>query len=121
MESHTSGDIHKNGSLLLRAVGTCPEAWVTIDGVGMKCLLDTGAQVSTITETFYRRHMSQGELVDINNFLRVSAANGQDIPYLGYIECNLEALGHSFKNMGFLVVKDPTETPCVNGNERYPE
>lgn len=107
MESHTTGSFNK-GSCLAKAVGICPETSVKLNGVEVWCLLDTGAQVSTITESFYRNHALQlGNLVDITDILSLSAANGGEIPYLGYIECNLQALGHTFKDMGFLVVKDP--------------
>lgn len=107
MESHTTGSFNK-GSCLAKAVGICPETSVKLNGVEIWCLLDTGAQVSTMTESFYRNHALQlGNLVDITDILSLSAANGGEIPYLGYIECNLQALGHTFKDMGFLVVKDP--------------
>ncbi|CAC5418472.1 unnamed protein product [Mytilus coruscus] len=84
-------------------------------------LLDTGAQVSTMTESFYRNHMADfGDLVDITDMLRISAANGGDIPYLGYIECNLKALGYTFENKGFLVVKDPSEDTLKQRKRRVP-
>ncbi|CAC5418434.1 unnamed protein product [Mytilus coruscus] len=87
----------------------------------MCSLLDTGAQVSTMTESFYRNHMADfGDLVDITDMLRISAANGGDIPYLGYIECNLKALGYTFENMGFLVVKDPSEDTLKQRKRRVP-
>ena len=120
MESHTSGDYFNEGSLLNRAIGTCPEADVMMDGVGIRCLLDTGAQVSTVTETFYREHLSGKELVDIQQFLTISAANGLAIPYLGYIETNIEVLGRTFDNVGFLVVRDPSDGPMVERKKRVP-
>lgn len=39
---------------LERAVGTCPMVDLKIKGVPVSCLLDTGSQVSTITEEFFR-------------------------------------------------------------------
>lgn len=107
MESHTTGSFNKD-SCLEKAVGVCPESSVKLNGVDVRCLLDTGAQVSTVTESFYRRHeLRLGTLIDITEILSLSAANGGQIPYIGYIECDLQALGHTFKDMGFLVVKDP--------------
>ncbi|CAC5418357.1 unnamed protein product [Mytilus coruscus] len=106
---------------LKTTVGVCPKANVEVNGIKMCSLLDTGAQVSTMTESFYRNHMADfGDLVDITDMLRISAANGGDIPYLGYIECNLKALGYTFENMGFLVVKDPSEDTLKQRKRRVP-
>lgn len=80
-----------------------------IGGVSFNCLLDTGAQVSTITESFFRRHLKQhaASIVDVSPYLRISAAQGLDIPYVGYIELPIAFLGHTFSAMGFLIVRDP--------------
>lgn len=43
-------------TLFSKAIGKCPEADVIIGGVKVCCLLDTGAQVSTMTERFYREN-----------------------------------------------------------------
>ncbi len=46
---------------LERAVGTCPMVDLKIKGVLVSCLLDTGSQVSTITEGFFREHLCGNE------------------------------------------------------------
>ncbi len=43
------------------AVGTCPMVDLKIRGVLVSCLLDTGSQVSTITEAFFREHLFGNE------------------------------------------------------------
>ncbi|VDI67124.1 Hypothetical predicted protein [Mytilus galloprovincialis] len=94
---------------------------IALNDIEIRCLLDTGAQVSTITESFYRRHASiLGNFVDITNILRVSAANGGNIPYIGYIECDLRALEHTFKDMGFLIVKDPDDNTLKQRKRKVP-
>ncbi|KAG1931367.1 hypothetical protein F2P79_021615 [Pimephales promelas] len=40
-------------------------------------------------------------------WLKLTAANGLDIPYLGYLELEVETMGRKIPNCGFLVVKDP--------------
>ncbi len=40
------------------------------------------------------------------NWLQLKAANGLDIPYLGYAEVNVEVLGKAIPNKGILDVKD---------------
>jgi len=120
VESHTTGNI-KEGSCLSKAIGVCPEAIVKLNGIDVRCLLDTGAQVSTITESFYRNHASTlGGFVDITDILRISAANGGDIPYIGYVECNLKALGCTFEEMGFLIVKDPDDDTMKQRKHNVP-
>ena len=42
------------GSIIENAVGNCPEVKVKLGGVDVRCLIDTGAEVSTITESFYK-------------------------------------------------------------------
>jgi transposase InsO family protein len=104
VESHTAGG-DLDGSLR-QAVGECPVATVKMDGVEIKCLLDTGAQVSLITESFFRENFANKGLVDVESYIRIHAANGQDIPFVGFIQVDLEVFGVVYKNMGFLVMKD---------------
>ena len=109
------------GSIIKRAVGECPEVTIKLGGADAGCLIDTGAEVSTITESFYRENLAQGwELIDISSFIQVSASQGTDIPYLGYIELTLTAWDHHFSQLGFLVVKNPTNTPVERRKERIP-
>ena len=54
------------GSFLYKAVGKCPEAIVHIGPVEMRCLLDSGSQVSTITESFFEKKlMGKGVIKDV--------------------------------------------------------
>ena len=46
------------GSIIENAVGDCPEVKVSVGGVDVGCLIDTGAEVSTITESFYKEFCS---------------------------------------------------------------
>ena len=46
-----------SGSTLERMVGGCPEATIVVMGADVRCLLDTGAQVSTLTESYYRQYL----------------------------------------------------------------
>lgn len=57
----------------------------------MKCdaILDTGSQVTTISETFHSKYMSNLPVQPIHNLLEVEGAGGQGVPYLGYVEVHL--------------------------------
>lgn len=115
MESHTAGlstESLPEGSWMDKAVGECPVVTVDVGPASARCLLDTGAQVSTLTESFFRDNLlKEGEPLDVSSFIKITGANGLEIPYLGYVELDLVAFGKVFPNMGFLVVKDPEEGP----------
>ncbi|KAK3711603.1 hypothetical protein QZH41_005888 [Actinostola sp. cb2023] len=53
--------------------------------VEVECLMDTGSAVSLVTETFYKEKLQpKGEDVqDIGGMLKLTAANGLEIPYIG--------------------------------------
>ena len=50
-----------------RMVGGCPKATIVVMGAEVRCLLAREAQVSTLTESYYRKHLEPNvELVDIS-------------------------------------------------------
>ena len=105
------GKSFDGSQLVTRAVGECPEATLHLGTArDVRCLLDTGAQVSTLTETFFREHLSHEMLIDVSRFINIKGAQGLDIPYCGYVELIFGVLGRDFNNMGFLVVKDPPDS-----------
>lgn len=56
-----------------------------------KCqsILDTGSQVTTISETFRSRYLASFPIQPIHHLLEVEGAGGQSVPYLGYVEVPL--------------------------------
>ena len=89
---------------------------VQLGKADVRCLLDTGAQVSTITETYFNEYFADEErLVDVAPYIRITAANGLGIPYRGYFEADVTMFGQTFQNMGFLVEEDPTSTTSMSG------
>lgn len=67
-------------------VGTKTTAQVTIAGRDISCLLDTGLQVTTVPQSFYEQYLSDLTIHPLGDLLDVEGANGQSVPYLGYIE-----------------------------------
>ncbi|XP_037829581.1 uncharacterized protein LOC112450694 [Kryptolebias marmoratus] len=67
-------------------VGSKCTAVVSISGVNVNCLLDSGSQVTTVTETFYKQNFPDQTLNPLYDLLEVEGAAGQPVPYLGYIE-----------------------------------
>lgn len=82
-------DVH-NKKLPSRLVGRKCTSRVAVDGVDCSCLLDTGSQVTTISMTFYQDHLSEHPIKPISDLLEVEGANGQTVPYLGYVETNIK-------------------------------
>lgn len=70
-------------------VGTKTTARVTIAGKDTSCLLDTGSQVTTVPWSFYEQHLPDLTIHPLGNLLDVEGANGQLVPYLGYIELSV--------------------------------
>lgn len=112
MQSHTLGGdgsgsqnqdtfIHPVTSL----VAQCPKVAVRVGGVVVSCLLDTGSMVSTLVESFFVQHFK--DKLQQCKWLQLRAANGLDIPYVGYAELTVEVLGKVIPQRGWLVVKDP--------------
>lgn len=101
--------------LLQHAVGKCSVVDLRIGGVSVSCLLDTGSQVSTITEHFFKEHLA-GEVDDMlstSGWLKITATNGLDIPYLGYLELPVETMGITLPDCGFLLVRDAQNSSAV--------
>lgn len=78
-------------------------------GVQVPCLIDTGSMVSTVTESFFAANFESlgQERLRSCHWLQLRAANGLEIPYLGYLELNIELCGKSMPDCGVLVVRDP--------------
>lgn len=77
-------------------------------GVIVPCLVDTGSMVTTITESIFKEKFELwgGDKLKSCNWLQLTAANGLDIPYVGYFELDVEVLGKVIQKRGVLVVKD---------------
>lgn len=76
----------KSVSLPRGLIGAKCTAQVIICEKDCSCLLDSGSQVTTIPNSFYLENLSHLPLNPLNNLLEVEGANGQSVPYLGYIE-----------------------------------
>ncbi|KAH3788138.1 hypothetical protein DPMN_166269 [Dreissena polymorpha] len=57
----------------------------------VKALIDSGSQVSAITEEFYDNMDHEPELNSMDDFqIDLKGANGMTVPYTGYIEASIE-------------------------------
>lgn len=60
-----------------------------IKGATFSCLYNTGSQVTTVPHSFYNAHLSDHIIKPLEDLLEIEGANGQSVPYLGYIELNM--------------------------------
>lgn len=90
-------------------MSSCPHLDVSIGGVSVSCLIDTGSMVSTITESCFVQYFEPWgqERLRSCSWLQLRAANGLSIPYIGYMELDIELCDKIVPRCGVLVVKDP--------------
>ena len=70
-------------------IGNATEVTIKIEEAECKALLDTGSTVSTINEAFYYDHLQHLALHPIKTILHIECADGNNLPYSGYIEGNI--------------------------------
>jgi len=64
---------------------------IKLNGIHTTALIDSGSQVSTITEVYYEGMSPKPELYTLEDFgLELKCANGSTIPYPGYIFADIE-------------------------------
>ncbi|KAL7862811.1 hypothetical protein SRHO_G00117950 [Serrasalmus rhombeus] len=94
--------------------GVCPLVDVKVDGVDVKCLVDTGSQVTMFAESLCKELFQDKELGGSEKipWLTLRAANGLDIPYIGYMVVNFQVGGVEVPERGVIVAKDS----CLGAN-----
>ena len=92
-------------------IGEKPVTSVIINGVELNCLMDTGSQVSFITEACYKEHFNKSNMKSIN-CLTIRAADGLSIPYVGYFEASVTLNDSVLCDRAILVIKDNGDMLC---------
>ena len=100
-----------------RLIGRCPTVQVSMGGVDVPCILDTGSMVTTVTRSFFEAKLrDQLGPTQACPWLRLKAANGLAIPYVGYVEVDMVVGGHSLPGVGVLITDPPgSEDPVTPG------
>ncbi len=95
------------GTLKEGAFGDCLTVDVKIAGVPTKCLLDTGSEVTTISESHFKQNFGGQEIqLSSVNWVRLTAANGLDIPVLGCLQADIECMGSLLPGKCVFVLKE---------------
>ena len=93
--------------ILTSLVKESPKAQIVLAGVPTECILDTGAETSLISASFYRDHL-EGKLRGVQplgTYLRVFGAGNSEVPIEGYIHAPLVVHNQTI-DAHFLVVKE---------------
>ena len=107
LQSHSLGGAATGSQVVSRnldasgLISSCPHLDVDMGGVKVPCLVDkgpsepSGSMVSTISESFFCRHLEPWgqERLRSCHWLELRAANGLTIPYLGYLELDVQLCG----------------------------
>ncbi|CAC5411914.1 unnamed protein product [Mytilus coruscus] len=115
-----------NHNYLTDLVGRSNEVQIIIGSVSTITLLDTGSSVSTISKSFYDKHFFEIPIHPVQEILKIECADGQELPYDGFIEANINILGsrskqnedNTLNNCFFLIVPDSkynTNVPVLIG------
>lgn len=85
---------------LRKAVGKCPQTRIQIDGIPFQGLFDTGSNVSTMTESFFRDHLKGGDedIQTTAKWLKLTAANKLPLPYWDML--------NKIPDCGFLIISN---------------
>ncbi|XP_076101165.1 uncharacterized protein LOC143070948 [Mytilus galloprovincialis] len=98
-------------------IGNTNEVTVKIHGIPATALLDTGSTVSTVSESFHRQYLPDHTIQTLNRILHIECADGEDLPYHGYITVDLELPGASPSDLPqpclLLVVPDSNYNKAV--------
>ena len=98
-----------------RLRGQCPESRMEVEGKQVVAVIDTGSEVSTVTEAWFNEHL-RGLPLQQTHWLSLKAANGLDIPYVGLLEGRVRMFGQEC-HASILVIKD-TACPLTQARRR---
>ena len=89
------------------------------NGKPVKALWDTGSQVSVISEVFVLQNFPEVQIRDISGTLqtdlKLTTANGSDIPYHGWAEINFQVTPRSPVLTVPVLVRQETSDPPLTG------
>lgn len=85
----------------------CPVAEVKVDDIDVKCLVDTGSQVTLFSESLCKELFKHKQTNNADlPWLTLRAANGLKIPYVGYMVADFKVGGITVPSRGIVIVRD---------------
>lgn len=98
--------------------GECPTQKIRLNGHLLDALIDTGSEVTTVTNAWVKKHL--GEEVLRPSHVRLRAVNGADVPYSGILVAAIEIYGQKMTDVPILVVNDPSEASTAERKKKVP-
>ena len=102
---------YHNPDPLLRLIGLANEATIIVEGQRFQALIDSGAQLSTMSESLVQT--LKLPIHQLNTLIEVEVSGGGVVPYIGYVEARLliPSIKAIDKNLLFMVSND---SPYMN-------
>ena len=97
-----------NPDPIVHLVGCSNEALVIVDGWETATLIDLGAQISSVSAKFYKDLALQ--IKPLGCLLELEGTEGAAIPFLRFVEVNLQILGIRNYNEDVVLLVIPTTT-----------
>ena len=85
-------------------IGRCPTVDIVMNRRKVRGLVDTGSEVTTVTERWVAENLQNSDLRPMTQ-VTLKAANGVEIPYSGVVTVDLELLGQKCEGVPEVVVK----------------
>ena len=70
-------------------IGAVNECVAAANGWTWLAVVDTGSETTSISKSFYKEHLSDCVIHPVE-LLRVVGAAGQDVPFIGYVDVEIE-------------------------------
>jgi hypothetical protein len=95
-----------------KTIGKRPIVTAKIAGCLVRCLIDTGSQVTTISEETFNQEIKgkSGDPVEAGQWLTLRAANGLEVPYTGLVVTTIEVDGIKIPETGLLIIQSNKDT-----------
>lgn len=77
-------------SLPFDLIGDAPEVNAFVNSLECNALVDTGSQVTTISQKFHTTNLTDVPIHNCSRLLRVAGAGGENLPYSGYVEVSVK-------------------------------
>jgi hypothetical protein len=107
---------------IVRLVGRKCLVECKLSGIRGNCLWDTGAMVSLVASSWMKQNLPKTplgrvqELLDEYPGLDLTAANGSRIPFVGWVELNVQMSDKVSLEVPFLVTNGEMEQPLIGFN-----
>lgn len=88
-------------------IGHCPQVDVQVNDKNVRCLIDTGSQITMFSESLCNELFGKSNQTGSGMpWFTLHGANGLDVSYIGYLIVNFKVKGVQVPEKGVVVVRD---------------